>query len=436
MTFKEFLLERVETIKPRWDVASPVYLLRALNKKQWKFLMIGFWSWTWDAFDFFSIAVLLPTLKKAFNASDSEIVLGLVLSLLPRVFGAAIFGIAADRYGRRWPFIVNCICLMVLELSIALCRTYPQFLACRILFGLAMGGMYGNASATALEDCPDISRGIVSGIFMAGYPMGLLLATAFKALLVDHTTKNWRTLFYFGAAPPALLIGARLLLPETEAFEEKAISTAKKSIRGFVLDFIDAISRHWKTLAYLTVWILGCTYLSHGSQDILHTLLSNKYSLPELTITKLQVTGFSASILGSLLMGFISDVIGRRFTIVVCCICAGALVYPYSYLSIPGLYPIIFLNQFFIQGIFGIVPVHLIELSPPAFRTFVVGTAYNLGIFFSSPVPIIETRIGLSRPLPNGENGMARYDYSFGIAMVFGCGVAFTTLTTFLGPEN
>ena len=148
-------------------------------------------------------------------------------------------------------------------------------------------------------------------------------------------------------------------------------------------------------------------------------LLSNKYLLPDDTITRIQVTGCIGAILGSLATGFISDVIGRRLTMIVCCICAGILVYPYSYLTDPGLFPIAFLSQLFVEGLFGVVPVHLIELSPPTFRTFVVGTAYNLRILFGSLITLIETMIREARPLPEVEEGIARYNYSFGIAIMF-----------------
>jgi SHS family lactate transporter-like MFS transporter len=96
-----------------------------------------------------------------------------------RPLGAAIFGLAADRYGRRWPFIINNIFLIIFELATGFCQTYRQFLAVRSLFGFAMGGIYGNAAATALEDIPNPARGLFSGLYQNGYPFGYLLAVVF-----------------------------------------------------------------------------------------------------------------------------------------------------------------------------------------------------------------------------------------------------------------
>jgi SHS family lactate transporter-like MFS transporter len=70
-------------------------------------------------------------------------------------------------------------------MAIGFCKTYNQFVVCRTLFGIAMGGLYGNATSTALEDCPGRAKGLVSGIFQSGYPLGWLLVTAFSKCFVD-----------------------------------------------------------------------------------------------------------------------------------------------------------------------------------------------------------------------------------------------------------
>jgi MFS family permease len=123
-----------------------------------------------------------------FKKSNTIITLGLTISLIPRFIGAATFGLAADRFGRKWPFIVNCALLIILEMALGFCKTYTPFIICRTLFGVAMGGLYGNATSTALEDCPERARGLVSGIFQSGYSMGWLLALAFTKVLVKGSS--------------------------------------------------------------------------------------------------------------------------------------------------------------------------------------------------------------------------------------------------------
>lgn len=199
--------------------------------------------------------------------------LGITLVLMFRLVGAVIFGIAADRYGRKWPFVINNILFIVLELGTGFCQTYRQFLACRALFGVAMGGLYGNAAATALEDCPEAARGLVSGIMQQGY----LLATAFSRGLVNTTSHGWRPLFGFGACLPVLTITFRLCLPETKTFLER------EKIRGETGNLAStslsegkfAIRQHSMVLIYLVLLMAGFNFMSHRSQDLYLTMLQN-----------------------------------------------------------------------------------------------------------------------------------------------------------------
>lgn len=147
----------------------------------------------------------LPTnrvedLAEEFGKSKKDITWGITLVLMLRSVGSIIFGIAADRWGRKWPFVVNNVLFIILELGTGFCNTYKQFLGVRALFGIAMGGLYGNAAATALEDCPEQARGIVSGMLQQGYAFGYLLATVFARGLVNTTSHGWRPVSDTGMA--------------------------------------------------------------------------------------------------------------------------------------------------------------------------------------------------------------------------------------------
>lgn len=180
-----------------------------------------------------------------------------------RSVGAITFGIASDRWGRKWPFVVNNILFIILELGTGFCQTYRQFLACRALFGIAMGGLYGNAAATALEDCPEEARGIISGMLQQGYAFGYLLATAFARGLVDTTSHGWRPLFWFGACPPVLIILFRLCLPETQALRSrKALREGQASVATtFVAEGKVALKRHWLMLIYMVLLMTGFNFM-------------------------------------------------------------------------------------------------------------------------------------------------------------------------------
>lgn len=179
-----------------------------------------------------------------------------------RSVGSIVFGLWSDRSGRKWPFIWNNALFIVLELATGFCKTYNQFLACRALFGVAMGGLYGNAVSTALEDTPSKARGVLSGCFQAGYPAGYLLATAFARALVDTTPHGWRPLFWFGACPPVLIILFRMALPENRSWRERESSTPmRNTTSNFLAETKTAMKTHWLTIMYMVALMAGFNFM-------------------------------------------------------------------------------------------------------------------------------------------------------------------------------
>lgn len=91
-----------------------------------------------SSFDFFTVSLTVSDLAKTFDRSNTDITWGITLVLMFRSVGAITFGIAADRYGRKWPFVVNNVLFIILELGTGFCNTYKQFLAVRALFGVSV----------------------------------------------------------------------------------------------------------------------------------------------------------------------------------------------------------------------------------------------------------------------------------------------------------
>lgn len=201
-------------------------------------------------------------LAAEFDKSVTDITWGITLVLMLRSVGAIVFGIASDRWGRKWPFIANNVMFIALELGTGFCQTYQQFLACRALFGIAMGGIYGNAAATALEDCPVEARGIVSGLLQEGYAFGYLLAAAFARALVGTTPHGWRPYYWFAAAVPVLIIAFRLCLPETETFRKRQETREDLGATStFFSEGKVALKRHWLILIYLVLLMAGFNFM-------------------------------------------------------------------------------------------------------------------------------------------------------------------------------
>jgi MFS transporter, SHS family, lactate transporter len=276
------------------------------------------------------------------------------------------------------------------------------------------------------------------------------LCAAFARGLVDTTPHAWRPLFWFGACPPVLIILFRLMLPETTVYREhqrmrklatqnssngKGSAPQQSATHTFLREGKVALRRHWVLLTYLVLLMAGFNFMSHGSQDLYPTMLQNQLSFSADQVTITQVVANLGAMLGGTVVGFGSQVVGRRFSIIVSCIIGGALLYPYTFVSTEAVMAAAFFEQFCVQGAWGVIPIHLMELSPGALRTFVVGTSYQLGNLVSSASSTIEARIGEEFPLPP-KGSTARYDYGRVICIFMGCVYAYVIILTFIGPEH
>lgn len=442
---KRYLASRITTLKPprlteqEKRHINPIPALRLLTGKQWLFVAVAVLAWTWDAFDFFSVSLVTSEIAKDLNVTVKDITWGITLVLMLRSVGAAIFGIASDRYGRKWPFIVNCMLFIVLELGTGFVQTYKQFLGVRALFGIAMGGIYGNAAATALEDCPPEARGIISGLLQEGYALGYLLCVIFTRAIADTSSHGWRALFWFGACPPVLIIIFRFFLPETDTYIEskrdaEAIGAGKHFWQGLKTTF----RLYWLLFIYLVFMMAGFNFMSHGSQDLYPTMLKAQLGFSADRSTVTNCVANLGAITGGLIIGHTSSFLGRRLSIMISCILGGALIYPWAFVTGPGINAGVFFLQFFVQGAWGVVPIHLSELSPAALRTSMVGLSYQLGNLASSASSTIEATIGTNFPIKddNGVDIPGVYNYSLVMAIFIACVFVYLFIVTFLGPEN
>src|SRR5712675_3393815 len=159
-------------------------------------LLAGFLGWTLDAFDFFLVVVTLTAIAKEFHRPDKDIALSIALTLGFRPVGALIFGLIADRYGRRPPLMIVLVFYSVIEVLSGLAPNYATFLVLRSLFGIGMGGEWGVGASLAMEKVPPRLRGVLSGLLQEGYATGNLLAAVVYFFLFQRW--GWRPLFFLG----------------------------------------------------------------------------------------------------------------------------------------------------------------------------------------------------------------------------------------------
>jgi SHS family lactate transporter-like MFS transporter len=347
-------------------------------------VIAGFSAWLLDAFDFFRVTFCLTAMAQDFHKSDAQIALIITMTMAFRPVGGFIFGIMADRFGRRLPLMINVGVFAISDILTGLAPNYTTLMIVRALFGIVMGGCWGVAASLAMEGAPVARRGLLSGLFQEGYAAGNILAALTYSLLIRPL--GWRPLFYLGSIPAiCLLLYIRFRVNESAVWKNQ-----HKSRPTWAHQRREILS-HWKLFLYLLLFMTMMLFASHGTQDMYPTFLQRQWHIdPQRRGVIVIISGIGA-VIGGLVFGRLSDMWGRRKAILIAFVFAAALIplwayAPSQFLLVTGA----FLMQFMVQGAWGVIPAHLAELSPDSVRAFLPGFAYQSAGVLASSVVYIE----------------------------------------------
>jgi len=376
-------------------------------------LIAGFLGWTLDAFDFFVLTFVVSQVARDFGVSVVAVALTIAASLWTRPIGAIIFGLMADRWGRRLPLMINILYYSAIAFLCAFAPNYTVFFALRLLYGIGMGGEWGVGASLVMESVPVRWRGLVSGFLQMGYTCGYFLAALVYALVFPHW--GWRGMFIVGGLPALLTLFVRARVKETAAWHESRTdwATYRKAMAGSL-----------RLFGYLVVLMTAMAFVSHGTQDMYPTFLQRQRQFgPQLTagITMISMTG---AIFGGMLFGYYSDRRGRRRAMITALLLACAVVPLWVFAPTTALVAVgAFLMQFMVQGAWGIIPAHINELAPNQLRGFFPGLAYQMGIVFASSITYIEAVLG------------EHFSYALSMGMLAALVTIAAAVVVSLGPE-
>ena len=363
---------------------------RRLTPVQRNTFIACFMGWSLDAFDFFILIFCVTALAQQFHLPASRVLEASFLTLAMRPVGAFLFGLMADRFGRRPTLMVDIIAYSVFELASAFAPSFKVFLITRALFGIAMGGEWGVGAALAFETLPAEGRGFFSGLLQEGYVVGYLMAAVFYGTLFQFV--GWRGMFVIGALPAFLVIYIRTKVDESPAWLQGRVTRGGERHPG------KDIWSHAGIFAFLIVLMFAFNSFSHGTQDVYPTFLQKNLSFGPGTVSFIAIVYNVGALAGGILFGSLSERIGRRRAIVLAALLAIPVIplWAYSH-TVPMLALGGFLMQFMVQGAWGVIPAHLNELSPPAVRGTLPGFAYQLGNLLSSRNSVIQARLAENR---------------------------------------
>jgi SHS family lactate transporter-like MFS transporter len=375
-------------------------IFTALNREQRHTFIACFLGWALDALDFFLVTFVLAPIGHDFEQTIPKVTFAITLTLMMRPVGALIFGWLGDRFGRRVPLMIDIIFYSVMELLTAFAPNFTVFLILRALFGIGMGGEWGLGAALAMESLPAKVRGLFSGILQQGYAVGYLLAALVYWIVFPHF--GWRGLFVAGALPALLVIYIRARVPESPIWEREH-AHRKTRVKMSIL-----FKEHGMLFVYAALLMTAFNYMSHGTQDLYATYLQKQRGFDSDQTSQIAIIYAFGMICGGSVVGFLSQSWGRRRVIIWAAIC-GMLLIP-LWIFAPNTALLItggFLIQFMVQGAWGVVPVHLNELSPSALRGTFPGLAYQLGNFAAAYAAQQQAWLAEHFRLANGEPNYA-----------------------------
>jgi SHS family lactate transporter-like MFS transporter len=338
-------------------------------------------GWMMDAFDYFIVVFVYADIAKDFGVSLTEMAFLTTATLLMRPVGAVIFGLWADRKGRRVPLLVDVTFYSVVGFLCAFAPNFTVLLVLRLLYGIGMGGEWGLGAALAMEKIPAKRRGFFSGLLQQGYSLGYLLASLASLLVMTGLGLSWRWLFALSIIPALISLLIRTRVQESEVWQE-----TREKMRMTQSSFKDVLFNRTvlRRFVYLILLMTAFNWMSHGTQDLYPTFLKatddGGAGLSVATATWIAVIYNVGATIGGVVFGSLSERFGRRYTIAFAAALALPIVPLFALSTTAGFLCLgSFLMQMMVQGAWGVIPAHLTEMSPDTIRGFYPGVTYQLG---------------------------------------------------------
>ena len=411
----------VETVRaiPWW---------REPTKDQWYAYIAAWLGWTLDAFDFTVFLLIMAPIAKEFNVPLTDVAIVFTLTLWMRLLGATAAGWMADRMGRKKPLMISIAWFSVCNFIAGFSPTFWFLLLFRTLLGIGMGAEWPCGAALAMEQWPQRSRGLMSGVLQGSWGLGFLLSSACYWLLFDRF--GWRGMLWIGIAPALAIVYVRFFVKEPEVWVEnqRLQKASKREVkaplaaifrRGIIGNVLNAC--WFQCAGFVTYYSINALFATHLQTD-LH--LSTALIATPIMLANVLVFLASSS------WGLVSDRIGRRLAMIIPA-AISLIIVPIYLLSEDTLVIVggfIAIGLFAGGGMYGQIPAFLNERYPTEVRATASAFSYHVGAVAGGLVPPILTYFATD----------PSWNVGFAIPMLVGAmlGLFNFILALALGPET
>ncbi|PWN37718.1 MFS general substrate transporter [Meira miltonrushii] len=399
---------------PSSGLTNPIKVLRLMKISHWMYFFVAWLALYADFVDFLSLAIGTRKIALHFETSKTRVSTAITLTLLTRPIGACIFGLLSDYHGRRWPLAFNLCLLGIFQIGSIRADSLNGFICSRAFFGIGMGGVSGLTSMI-FDSSPLEARGILGGLLQTAIPCASITAAGLN-MAFGAAPETYKLMFWVGAAISFFAAIVRAIVPDSPQFRHSRIVEIeanpnarrfKVKISRFIRNFKQMIVQDWTMLIYCAIFVSLNSWVNNAFGNNHFTFLESAKGMNNRTASIIamlcNIGSFSGMLFGGALSQF--SYLGRRRMAIFCTVMAIFFI-PAAVLptSPAGLTIGCIFFYLFVQGYCGILPSHLNELSPKAFRAFFTGTAYQLGTMIASPGAQVVNAISESRvkTLANG----------------------------------
>ncbi len=358
-----------------------------------------FSGWALDGVDTQMFSLVIPALLTAWGIGKGQAGLIGGATLAAGAIGGLLAGMIAARFGRVRALQITVCWFSLFTFLSAFAQNFEQLLVLKTLQGLGFGGEWTAGAVLLSETIRARHRGKAMGIVQSAWGFGWGGAVLLYTLVFSWLPPEWawRVLFAIGVLPALLVLYVRAKVPESPAWKQME----KRARPGLVA----TLKQNWKLSIYAVVLMTAFNFFSHGTQDLYPTFLREQHHFDPHTVSWITIVLNIGAIVGGLTFGWLSERIGRRRAIFIAAMIALPVLPLWAFSTgALALAAGAFLMQISVQGAWGVIPVHLNEISPDEIRATFPGFVYQLGNLLASGNATLQAQFAVD----HGNNyGMA-----------------------------